>query len=317
MAFFVALFSTNTLNVLVEPETNGDAKAAASDGRGRNLPTPSVPTPALAAAPRPPPAPLVPAPPQPAPPPRLVPLLPNPKKKALVIGLGSYGGQYNLPNARNDGRDIAAELQKVECGNWKVTSLSENDCTNVKSFTRAVDDFCFTLNNGDDVLLYFAGHGSEYKGCNRLMALDGSWYSLQKFYKSVGAKARQFVSIIDACRSSPGRASPSQSILSAAGMTGGRSIFLFPCESKQKAYESKAGSNGRFTEAVLHELRTNPDGRIDGWFERVTAKVLMDCLDVSSLTDLLNLHGAIPDTAQRPWMQKSSFSSVPINDPNP
>ena len=82
------------------------------------------------------------------------------RKLALVIGIGEYADRNYLPNAINDARDVTKALQDI---GFEVNDAKPN--LTYQTFKHLLIDFEDSLQTGDLVLFYFAGHGTQWEVC--------------------------------------------------------------------------------------------------------------------------------------------------------
>ena len=83
-------------------------------------------------------------------------------RRALLIGIGEYANFSRLPGAPNDARAMADFL--VEHGDFGVgdiRTLTDRDATRSNILTVAREWLVDGTTAGDDVLLYFSGHGFQ------------------------------------------------------------------------------------------------------------------------------------------------------------
>lgn len=86
------------------------------------------------------------------------------RKLALIIGNGNYSHQENkLSNPVNNARDLAGVLKTI---GFRVTTCC--DYTK-KDMNNSIIDFARTINDGDLVLFYYSGHGSQVNNHNYLI----------------------------------------------------------------------------------------------------------------------------------------------------
>ena len=132
-------------------------------------------------------------------------------RHALVIGIDAYENVASLQKARNDAEAVAEALAST---GFEVTTLLDADR---RSLNRAISDFSASLQQGDEAVFYFAGHGIEVAGRNYLLPSDvpamrpGDEVFLTS--ESLAADeilgaiqrsgARVSVLILDACRDNP------------------------------------------------------------------------------------------------------------------
>lgn len=138
------------------------------------------------------------------------PALPAPRmnpRRALVIGNRDY--QVGpLKNPVNDARAIAAELRRLAFAVTAIENLKRDD------IGPTLDRFLDAIRAGDDVVLFYAGHGLQLKGVNYLPAVDARIRSesdvplnsinLNQLLERLDeSKAGVRLLMIDACRDNP------------------------------------------------------------------------------------------------------------------
>ena len=132
----------------------------------------------------------------------------NQRRKAVVVGMSSYGDGRSLENTLNDVEDMAEALTQL---GFVVTVLKNNDLRNLKTNLTA---WYNTIEGNDMAVFYFAGHGVEVKGENYLIPIgaelnsqaDVEDYTL-KVNNILGNMEEKRVGfkllILDACRDNP------------------------------------------------------------------------------------------------------------------
>ncbi|CAF4280304.1 unnamed protein product, partial [Rotaria sordida] len=88
------------------------------------------------------------------------------RKLALVIGIGKYEHCEALQNSENDANDMSIALESIE---FVVTKKLHPKRVEMK---RAIVDFEESIEPGDIVLFYFAGHGTQWEDQNYLVPKD-------------------------------------------------------------------------------------------------------------------------------------------------
>ena len=86
----------------------------------------------------------------------------------LVIGVNKYKHHRPLDNAV---RDATAISEKFRAKGAQV--FAAYDCTKAE-LEEVMSAFFASIQPGDAVLIYFAGHGCEYNNANRLMLISES-----------------------------------------------------------------------------------------------------------------------------------------------
>lgn len=85
----------------------------------------------------------------------------KPKRKiALAIGIGNYTDGRNLPNAINDAEDITDALKRM---GFSIDKPQLD--LNYRTMKGVLTDFECSIETGDLVLFYFAGHGIQWEVC--------------------------------------------------------------------------------------------------------------------------------------------------------
>src|SRR4051794_24858236 len=135
------------------------------------------------------------------------------RRVALVIGDDDYRTVRKLDNAVSDAQSIAAVLDRL---GFEVTLETNRD---LRRMRRALDDFRDDGKGADVALVFFAGHGVEISGENRLLpvdtdassveALKASTLPLEEVRATVGAVSKVGLVVLDACRNDPFGASAS------------------------------------------------------------------------------------------------------------
>ncbi len=128
-------------------------------------------------------------------------------RRALLIGNNNYNGQLgNLKNPVNDVK-LMREILKYKGFFVKIgLNLIDSDMKNI------IDLFIKSVQEGDDVLIFFSGHGFEDRDTNYLLPIDTmdnfdkeGYLTVEKI-KNKLSKVNEFgvkIIIIDACRNNP------------------------------------------------------------------------------------------------------------------
>ena len=129
-------------------------------------------------------------------------------RKALVMGNDSYKAVTKLENAREDARLMAKSLSNV---GYQVTM--KLDLTE-KEMKAALRGFKNQVEAGDEVAIFYAGHGVQIGGASYLMPTDIQLnneqnvqlraYPLRRLLDEVSAAPSAVnIVILDACRDNP------------------------------------------------------------------------------------------------------------------
>ncbi|WP_161491202.1 caspase family protein [Polynucleobacter campilacus] len=188
-------------------------------------------------------------------------------RKALVIGNDSYSKVTPLVNAREDARVMAESLASL---GYNVSM--KLDVTQ-KQFLAELRNFKNQVKAGDEVALFYAGHGVQIASTNYLLPVDiqgqseeevrDDAISLQRLLDDMDDKKVKFtLAVIDACRDNPFKGS-TRSALGTRGLapttaaTG--QMIVFSAGTGQQALD-KVGSNdksknGLFTRIFVKEMQ--------------------------------------------------------------
>ena len=202
------------------------------------------------------------------------------KRVALVIGNSRYLSSP-LPNPVNDARDMGKLLQKL---GFTVVKVEDGSLMQMK---KALDQFASTAKNANVAMVFYAGHGIQFKGENFLIPVDAvpktesdvTFSSLnmgQVLSVLEDSKAKVNLVIMDACRNNPF----ARSWRSASGKNGGLASVDAPIgtlvaysTAPGKTAEDGSGRNGLYTGYLLKEL-TVPNQRIEDVFKNVRKAVV-------------------------------------------
>lgn len=190
------------------------------------------------------------------------------KRLALVIGNNGYRQIRKLENAKADAEAMAAALRRV---GFEVTLRTDADRDTLKA---AVRNFKASISGGDEVVVYYAGHGIERGGQNYLLPVDvaadastdvlkDDALPLQRVLGDLEEKKARFaLAIIDACRNDPmknksGRSGGDAGLAPTTAASG--QMVIYAAGSGQKALDrlddSDRDPNGVFTRILLKEMQ--------------------------------------------------------------
>lgn len=200
-----------------------------------------------------------------------------PRRMAIVIGQSGYKFVPRLPNAANDASDMAKALKSIGFDVKEVQDASFD------ALSQEINSFVRSLQAGDAVFFYYAGHGIQgpaqraSEGIdNYLVPVDASIASPDR----IGIEALALITVqerlsqaspgpvvfvLDACRNNPfsrswqasGRDIKASSGL-AAPATALRGTFLaYATAPGDVASENSGHRNGLFTQEILKRLNTN------------------------------------------------------------
>jgi len=189
-------------------------------------------------------------------------------RKAFVVGIDSYQHISKLLTAREDARSMASALGGAGFAVSLHLDLGEKDLRAAwRRFTEQVE-------GGDEVAVFFAGHGVQVGGLNYLIPADVAGESerqlrddsipLQRILDDMSErKAKLTLAVIDACRDNPFRMAGRNAGASSRGLapttaaTG--QMVIFSAGAGQKALDNLGPSdktrNGVFTRVFVQELK--------------------------------------------------------------
>jgi hypothetical protein len=238
----------------------------------------------------------------------------NAERLALVIGNASYENARSLNRTSNDAVDVAdalADLGFSLIGGGAQINQKKSD------IVRLVGDLQQRVQDDDDVVVYYSGHGVSLDGANYILPVDDSGirvkqdvpdlaYSVGRLLERLpdtGNGAR--IVILDACRNNP----LPDSAKSAGGEKGLRPMevarsgtkILYAAEPGEMAFEG-TGRNSIFTESLLKHMRT------EGM--RLADLEIDVAMEVTSAAAKAGIH-------QRPWSEgrlNAPFYFLPVSD---
>lgn len=196
------------------------------------------------------------------------------RRVALVFGSNRYESLRPLQNAVNDARAVEDTLEAL---GFEVFSERDRD---LKRMRRALEDFEEDAESADVALVFFAGHGVEISGENRLLptdadasspaALEATSLSLNEVHNIVSQVAKSTFIVLDACRDDPFAAGSGTSGRGAISLfetdevnpgfgrmgSAERTLFAFAAAPGATASDG-AGGNSPFTAALIKYLKTD------------------------------------------------------------
>jgi hypothetical protein len=206
-------------------------------------------------------------------------------RKALVIGNDSYKSIPKLVNARADAKAIAEGLSKVGYAVTLKTDLTEKE---MKSVLRT---FKLQVEAGDEVAIFYAGHGVQLENSNYLIPIDVAGDAaeqvkdeaipLQRILDDMAErKAKLTLAVVDACRDNPfktaGRSiGQGRGLAPTTAATG--QMVVFSAGTGQQALDNLGPAdkekNGIFTRVFIREL-SKPDRTVDAVVKQVRNEVV-------------------------------------------
>jgi hypothetical protein len=189
-------------------------------------------------------------------------------RKALVIGIDNYKHIARLATAREDAQAMGRALTTAGFTVSQYLDIGEKD------LRAALRKFAAEVEGGDEVAIFFAGHGVQLGGLNYLIPMDVSGESegqlredaipLQRILDDMNdRKAKLTLAVIDACRDNPFRVAGrnignvSRGLSPTTPATG--QIVIFSAGSGQRALDTLGPQdkdrNGVFTRVFAQEIR--------------------------------------------------------------
>lgn len=220
----------------------------------------------------------------PAPPVAAAPV-PSVRRHALVIGNNAYRHVAGLSNARADASAMAGALGAA---GFDVTLQMDVD---ERGFKQTLREFRQQIDPGDEVVLFFAGHGVQFGGANFLLPVDIRGDSeeqvrddampLQRILDDLADRKAGFtLAILDACRDNPFRTSSTRALgvrgLAPTTAATGQMI-IYSAGTGQQALDrlgpDDRDPNGLFTRVFLREME-KPDLTVDRMLRNVRNEVV-------------------------------------------
>ena len=213
-----------------------------------------------------------------------VPRPPAPHRKALVIGNDRYLHVAPLVNAVADAESMARTLQAVGFTVTRHINLDE------KQFKQALRDFRMRVQGGDEVIVFFAGHGVQLGAANYLLPTDiradheeqvkDEAIPLQRILDDLNDRKAKFaLAVVDACRDNPfqskGRSIGGRGLAPTSAATG--QMVMYSAGAGQQALDRLGPNdqerNGLFTRVLLREM-TVPGQSVDRVLRNVRNEVV-------------------------------------------
>ncbi len=207
------------------------------------------------------------------------------RRVALVIGNSNYGHVPVLPNAANDAKALQREL--TEAGFQSVTMKLD---LKREEFVVALSEFAQVADNADWAVIYYSGHGIEYKGTNYLIPTDARLrvdrdidlesIDIGKVLSAAESARRLRLVVLDACRNNPfldqmKRTVATRSLTRGLARTepDAGTLIVYSAKHGELALDGD-GDNSPFAIALLRRLKT-PNLEIRRLFDLVRDDVLL------------------------------------------
>lgn len=201
-------------------------------------------------------------------------------RQALVIGNAAYADGA-LKNPVNDARAMDGKLTALGFKVMKVENLKR------QQIGRTLTAFANTLKPGDEVVVFYAGHGVQVKGINYLPAVDADIQSeedvalnslnLNTLMERLDeAKAGLKLLFLDACRNNPYARSLRSNDRGLARVSAAPSGTLIHFATRPGSVAADGtGSNGLYTSQLLRFIDA-PDVPVETMLKRVSAAVTVE-----------------------------------------
>ena len=205
------------------------------------------------------------------------------KRKALVIGNDLYRNVPRLDNARSDARAMGDSLRSL---GFKVTMATDLTERGMKETLR---NFKTAVEGGDEVVVFYAGHGVQLGSANYLLPVDIAGQSeeqvrdeaiqMQRILDDMQERRTGFMlMIVDACRDNPfkvaGRSIGGRGLAPTSAATG--QMVIFSAGAGQQALDRLGPNdkepNGLFTRLFLREM-AKPGVPVDRVLRSVRSEV--------------------------------------------
>ena len=202
------------------------------------------------------------------------------KRVALVMGNDNYTAVTKLQKAGNDADAMARELRAAGF----TVQLQKN--LNYRSMVRVVESFANGITGGDEVVVFFAGHGVQIRSGSYLLPIDieadsesqveKTAYGINDLTEKLSeAKAAFALVVIDACRDNPlktkGRSIGATRGLSAVEPAKGQMIVYSASRGQQaldRLNDRDPSPNGVFTREFIARMK-KPGVRIEDMVREV------------------------------------------------
>lgn len=190
------------------------------------------------------------------------------KRLALVMGNDNYVSVNRLQKAGNDADAMARELMAA---GFTVTKHRD---LNYRSMVKAIDAFSESITGGDEVVVFYAGHGVQIRAGAYLLPVDieaeneaqveRTSYGLNDLTERLSeAKPAFTLVMVDACRDNPmkvkGRAVGNARGLNALEPPKGQMVVYSASRGQQaldRLSDNDSNPNGVFTREFISRMRT-------------------------------------------------------------
>lgn len=200
------------------------------------------------------------------------------RRVAFVVGNSAYRNFPALPNPRNDADDMIASLKSLGFDVHGGTDLTR------QALRDELRQFARVAQGADAALVFYAGHGLQYRGRNYIVPIDAKLQDefdldyetvrvddvVEELNRADGAR----ILILDACRNLPLAGKTSRDAFSSTGLAklSGRGLIVaYATQANAVAFDG-AGRNSIFTGAFLKAVQ-EPGLDVPQLFQRVSISV--------------------------------------------
>lgn len=204
------------------------------------------------------------------------------KRVALVIGNSDYTSSP-LANPINDARDFESKLRRLGF-NENIVKVENLKKSNIG---KTIREFTSKIQEGDEVVFFYAGHGIQLKGVNYLPAVDADIQSeddvalnsinvAQLLDRLEEAKSGVKLIFLDACRNNPFARGfrSSERGLNRMGDAPSGTLISFATRPGSVAADG-TGRNGLYTSHLLKYIDT-PGITIESLLKKVSSSVSVE-----------------------------------------
>lgn len=226
-------------------------------------------------------------------------------RKAFVVGIRQYPNFEKVTHAVDDATKIADDFKAL---GYETMLITDNDATRTK-FLKAWQQLLNGLKEGDDVVLFYSGHGAEVEGTNYIVPIDtpsaddlGGEDILKQVLISAPSLLKDLkkknphviVWILDACRDNPFK-TQGKSLGDPVGLTvmavPGQNFIFYSADYGQKA---------------LDHLPTDPPTELNSVYTRTFLKMFSNYKVLPVYTFARTIRPRVRDLA-KPHEQRPTY----------
>lgn len=180
------------------------------------------------------------------------------RRIALVIGNATYENVESLANPANDSAAMRESLAQVGF------ELYGGDNLTLREFNNEIEKFDAAADLADVALVYYSGHGFQYRGRNYLVprdaqlkdmaSIEGETVRLDSIISKLQDRDRQTLVFLDACRNNPLPPAQRQENGLAQVQTNGDGVYVaFATEPGDISYDGRSDLSP-FTRAMTQQI---------------------------------------------------------------